>query len=58
MDSILEDVLQAVQNGRPVDVRRVSILQSLEIARVGRQFLEDQQARQNEADNIIQKGQK
>lgn len=50
---ILDDVIEAVTDGRPVDYIRVAKLQALAVAKAGEQFVRDELRRQEEADGQL-----
>jgi len=49
-ESRLAGVIEDVEAGRPVDVKKVETLQALDVARAGQQFLADALRREDEAD--------
>ena len=49
----LEGVVEALENGEPVDYRRIAILQTLDLVIVGRKFVEDSAKLQEEEDERI-----
>jgi hypothetical protein len=49
-ESRLAGVIEDVEAGRPVDVKRVETLQALDTARAGQLFLADALRREDEAD--------
>ena len=49
-ESRLAGVIEDVEAGRPVDVKKVETLQALDIARAGQLFLRDALIREDEAD--------
>lgn len=49
-ESRLAGVIEDVEAGRPVDVRKIETLQALDVARVGQLFLVDALEREDKAD--------
>lgn len=53
----LADVVAAIERGDSVDIQRVATLQSLDLVRIGRQFVmeacEHQEARDKEAADVL-----
>ena len=49
-ESRLVGVIEDVEAGRPVDVRKIETLQALDVARAGQLFLADALKREDEAD--------
>lgn len=52
-ESRLAGVIEDVEAGRPVDVRKIETLQALDVARVGQLFLVDALEREDKADEEL-----
>ena len=49
-ESRLAGVIEDIEAGRPVDIKKVKTLQTLDVARAGQLFLADALKREDEAD--------
>lgn len=50
---VIDDLIQQVDAGRPVDLQRAALLQSLHEAQAARRFVEQQHAAEVAADNAL-----